>query len=274
MRLAWAGLHRGEEPPLIGQKGSGTLFFSGCSLHCAYCQNSQISQKGAELGVIISREEFVRITLELQQMGAANINIVTGTHFIPSIAAGLKASRLAGLHIPIVWNSSGFETIEALQLIESLIDIYLIDLKTLDRFTAAQFCGTLRYVDGIKEVIKHVLFTHDTVVLEQDVMKKGVIVRHLVFPDSFAATTEVLFWFAAYAKERALLSLMVQFIASERTAFEKLTEQQYDQLIELLQQLGIEKGFVQEIGDEEPWIPDFRRENPFPSGYGVPVKLN
>jgi putative pyruvate formate lyase activating enzyme len=271
MRIAWMGLHRGEEPPLVGEHGSGTVFFSGCPLHCAYCQNCQISARNGAYGTIVSIEQFAQLCCDLEVLGAANINLVTGTHFIPSITQALQKARELGCSLPVVWNSSGFESSTALADIDPYIDTYLVDLKTLDSRTAARFCGSSKYADIIEHVIQWILDHHQHTSFS-DGHLTGTIIRHLVFPGELKATEEVLRWFAQKAKDAAWLSLMVQFVPPDGTALPpSCDEVTYEYLIDLLDELEIEEGFVQELGDNIPWIPDFTRDNPFPEGFAQPL---
>ena len=127
-RIAWAGLHRGEEPPVSGEKGSGMIFFTGCPLHCQFCQNRQISgSDGENYGITVSDSDMASIMLSLESIGAHSLNLVTGTHFIPSIINSLEMARKEGFSLPVVWNSSGFESIHGLELIDPYIDLYLLD---------------------------------------------------------------------------------------------------------------------------------------------------
>lgn len=272
MRIAWVGLHRGEEPPLIGGRGSGTIFFTGCPLHCAYCQNCQISARHAAVGTFVEIDEFAHLLVALQSFGAANINLVTGTHFIPSIIAGITMARDLGCTLPVVWNSSGFESVEALALIDPLIDTYLVDVKTFDRQVAKTFCGTPSYAQVIGPVMDFIIKHHPVTAMVDGVLR-GTIVRHLLFPGTLEATSEVLRWFALHAKDAAWLSLMVQFVppAEIKADLPEVTETQYEQLLELLDELEIEEGFVQELADNIPWIPDFTRDNPFPESFADPL---
>ncbi len=272
MRIAWMGLHRGEEPPLIGEHGSGTVFFSGCPLHCAYCQNCQISSRNASYGIPVSIDQFAQFCIDLEAMGAANINLVTGTHFIPSIVRALEKARTLGCTLPVVWNSSGFESPAALERIDPYIDTYLVDLKTLNSRTAARFCGFADYAAIIEEVILWILARRRETIFS-DGHLKGTVVRHLVFPGELPATEEVLRWFAQRAKDAAWLSLMVQFVPPDGSSLPlSCDEQTYEHLIDLLDELEIEEGFVQELGDNIPWIPDFTRDNPFPEGFAQPLE--
>ena len=269
VRIAWSGLHRGEEPPVSGEKGSGMIFFCGCPLHCQYCQNYQISQKGWD-GVELSVQELSALMLELQAFGAASINLVTGTHFIPSIIEAIGLAKEKGLTLPIVWNSSGYESVEALKLIDPYIDLYLIDVKTLSSDVASRFCGLASYSKAIVPVMKFLKRRHPETDLEHGL--KGALVRHLVFPGTIDATVDFLHWFADNFRDNFLLSLMVQFVPpKDDPGFPKITETEYAMLLDLVDELDID-GFVQETSDNEIlWIPDFRRDRPFPEGFADPL---
>ena len=265
VRIAWSGLHRGEEPPVTGEKGSGMIFFCGCPLHCRYCQNSQISRGGWD-GVAVTEAGLAEMMLRLQDFGAASINLVTGTHYIPSIVTAVQGAKSRGLRLPIVWNSSGYESVEALKLIDPLIDLYLVDVKTLDSSVASRFCGLARYTEAIVPVMKFLRRRHPATDLEHGL--KGTLVRHLVFPGCIDATVDFLHWYADNFKDNCLLSLMVQFVPpKDDPGFPKITQSEYDMLLDLVDSLGID-GFVQETSDNEIlWIPVFRRDNPFPEGF-------
>lgn len=272
MRIAWIGLHQGEEPPFVGDKGSGTIFFTGCPLHCAYCQNCQISQQKSPTGINVTVEELASLLLDLQYEGAANANLITGTHFIPSIIEALQLAQRGGFTLPVVWNSSGFETVGGLSLIDPYIDTYLIDVKTLDEQVAAKFCGNVLYANNIRTVIAFLVQQHRQTFLESSGFLRGIVIRHLVFPGTLAATEEFLRWFAKDIKAHAWLSLMVQFVPPTGSIdLGEISSQEYDDLVMLLSELEIEEGFMQELADNIPWIPDFTRDNPFPAGYATPL---
>lgn len=269
VRVAWSGLHRGEEPPVTGEKGSGMIFFCGCPLQCRYCQNYQISRRGWD-GVVLSEKELADLMLQLQEFGAASINLVTGTHYIPSIVNALTDSKARGLGLPVVWNSSGYESVDALRMIDPFIDLYLVDVKTLDCNVASRFCGLEVYSKAIIPVMKFLRRRHPATDLENGL--KGTLVRHLVFPGCIDATVDFLHWYADNLKDCSLLSLMVQFVPPEDDpGFPKMTDDQYDMLLNLVDELGID-GFVQERSDNEIlWIPDFRLDQPFPEGFADPL---
>jgi len=241
------------------------IFFCGCPLHCQFCQNYQISQGGWD-GVELSDKELADLMLDLQAFGAASINLVTGTHYIPSIVNALTDAKARGLILPIVWNSSGYESVEALRLIDPLIDLYLVDIKTLSSDVASRFCGLEKYASAIVPVARFLKRRHSHTDLEHGL--KGTLVRHLVFPGCIDQTVDFLRWFADNMKDCSLLSLMVQFVPPEDDpGFEKMTDAEYNMLLDLVDELGID-GFVQERSDNEIlWIPDFRRDQPFPEGF-------
>ncbi len=270
VRIAWAGLHRGEEPPITGEHGSGMIFFTGCPLHCPYCQNRQISgSDGMNIGVDISDEELAHLMLSLQEDGAATLNLVTGTHFIPSIINALDKAKREGFTLPVVWNSSGYERPEALKAIDPYIDIYLLDCKTLSQGTASRFCGREKYADVIIPVLDAVKKWHPSTDLEK---MKGTLLRHLVFPGELESTFEFLRYFAEHYKENFYLSLMTQFVPPKGDpGFPVLTEDEYDALVEAMEVLDIDNGFMQDPSDDDIlWIPDFTRSVPFPASFADP----
>lgn len=278
MQIAWVGLHRGEEPPITGEHGSGMVFFCGCPLHCQYCQNYQISHafkakeggKESYEGLTISVEELASLMLKLQDFGAASINLVTGTHYIPSIVQALQFAKNNGLKLPIVWNSSGYESVQALKLIDPYIDLYLLDVKTLDPQVAAKFCGLTRYCSAIIPVVKFLKRRYPLTNFKDDL--SGVLIRHLVFPGTVDASMNFLSWFADNFKDNFLLSLMVQFVPPlNDPGFPKITQEEYELLLDALDKYEIE-GFFQELSDNEIlWIPDFTKDQPFPEDFADPL---
>lgn len=279
MRVAWVGLHRGEEPPITGEHGSGMVFFCGCPLHCQYCQNYQISgaldgQEGARRrsydGVAVTEKQLADLMLDLQSFGAASINLVTGTHYIPSIVVALKDAKKRGLSLPVVWNSSGYESVEAMRLIDDLIDLYLLDVKTLDKDVASCFCGLPRYCDAVVPLVRFLKRRHPRTDMENGL--EGVLVRHLVFPGTLDATMKFISWYADNLKVNFLLSLMVQFVPPlEDPGFPKISKSEYSSLLDALDRYEID-GFIQEQSDNEIlWIPDFTKDQPFPEGFADPL---
>jgi len=288
LRIAAAVIHKGEEPPLVGTGGSGTIFVSGCNLGCVFCQNYQVSQgmrKGdAGLGKAVSPEEFADICAALRDAGAENINIVTGSHAIPALIAGFEAARRAGIlaagiereknpsSIPVLWNCSAYETPAALELLRNHVDIYLPDLKTLDTGIAAKFFNAPDYPAAAAEaILKMIEMTKN----KGQLTGSSVIVRHLILPGYLESTRSVLRWFAEHAKGSALLSLMTQYTPipgrGDTAPQRYVAKEEYETVMKWLDEFGIEDGFCQELVTGNEWLPDFRRVNPFPSKLSVPV---
>jgi putative pyruvate formate lyase activating enzyme len=275
MRIAWAGLHRGEEPPLIGKNGSGTIFFSGCTLKCGYCQNCQLSSQG--MGRELSGAELQRLMLRLQERGAANINLVTASHFTPSIVESVAGARTQGLWIPVVWNSSGYENVSTIDMLRKTVDVYLPDCKTLDPEVSRRLMGAADYPAVARAALLKMV-EDKPLIIEEEQFHQGVIIRHLVLPGLPAQSREVLEWFAEHGKGRALLSLMFQFTPLRSGAERNpdhlrrtVNRREYEQVLSWLGELGIEDGYVQDPAGNDDWLPDFTRLNPFPAGQAVPV---
>jgi putative pyruvate formate lyase activating enzyme len=255
---------------------------TGCNLRCRFCQNAQISQNG--LGQAVTKFEFAEICRELERRGAANINIVTGSHVIPAIEEGLRAARDAGLTLPVLWNSSAYETVEALRLLDGgnrLVDIWLPDLKTLDSELARRYFTAPDYPEM---AVKAIRFMLDRAPLEwegvpfESALKRGVIIRHLVLPGTLDATQDVLRWFAENARDRALLSVMTQYTPPTKNPAHPteipdryLAKKENAAVLALLDRFGIENGFVQDLVPDDEWLPDFTQKNPFGSTLSVPV---
>jgi len=267
LRLGTAVIHRGEEPSLVGTGGSGTIFVSGCNLGCVFCQNYQISQGesgGSSLGRAVSTGDFAEICVKLRDKGAENINIVTGSHAVPALIEGIITARSAGVQIPVLWNSSAYETTETLELLRDYVDIYLPDLKTLDSGIAEKFFNAPDYPAVATTAILKMM----------EMAPEKVIVRHLILPGYLESTRSVLRWFADNAKDRAQLSLMTQYtpIPGRETAPKRyLMEDEYETVLGWLEDFKIEDGFCQELVTGSDWLPDFRRSNPFSSELSVPV---
>ncbi|RPJ06073.1 MAG: 4Fe-4S cluster-binding domain-containing protein [Spirochaetaceae bacterium] len=273
-KVAAACLHRGEEPPITGDTGSGTVFFSGCTLQCFSCQNSQISR--GHLGITVTESELAEIFLSLQKRGAATLNLVTGTQFIPSIANAMYMARKNGLSMPVVWNSSGFEKMETVSLLDDFVDIYLPDLKTLSVKLAEELFCCPEYPGFAAETIKAMAASRP-LVWKNDMLNRGIILRHLAIPGHLAQTRECLAWYVENLGDRAILSIMTQYIPlscenESRSCIQgKITGNEYGQIQEFLEELGIENGYFQELAEDDQWIPDFKLTNPFPGNYATPV---
>ncbi len=282
LRLASASLHRGEEPPITGAGGSGTIFVTGCTLACTFCQNRQISQEG--MGAPVSTRTFADICLQLQDAGAENINLVTGSHALPALCLGIAAARKRGLCIPTLWNSSAYETVEAVDLGADYLDVYLPDLKTLDAGLSGRYFGAPDYPAAAQAAIRRMVALKPLVYGPgrtgkngpESVLRSGVIIRHLVLPGHLESTRQVLRWFAENAAGGALLSLMTQYTpiaaAGARLPMDRfVAEEESDQVLAWLDEFGIDDGFFQELVPGDDWLPDFRKKNPFSSDLSVPL---
>lgn len=260
--VARAALHFWEEPCISGEKGSGTVFFSGCNLRCVFCQNHQISQEG--FGKQVSVEQLRAIYWKLIDQGAENINLVTPTHFLGAVAASLRPK----LPVPVVYNCGGYEKTESLKRLEGLVDIYLPDLKYLDGASAARYSLAPDYpqiaIKAIEEMYRQV---GDCQMNQKGMLQKGVLVRHLVLPGSLENSRAVLDWMEDFAKDKdVLFSLMSQYTpVTDLSAYpeinRRLLQSEYEELLEQLGQKENIAGFVQELSSaEEQYIPSFRLE--------------
>lgn len=257
--VARAGLHMWEEPVISGTKGSGTVFFSGCNLHCVFCQNYDISCKG--FGKEITVERLKEIYHELIAQGAHNINLVTPTHFTEAVLQSLDEP----LPVPVVYNTSGFETQDTLRRLKSKVQIYLPDLKYSDDMAAIKYSNAPYYfriaTEAIKEMYNQVGDYH---IDDNGIMTKGVIIRHLIMPGMPDNTKRIIDWVAANFKQgQVMFSLMHQYVPCGRASEypeinRKVTDEEYKELENYLLQSTIEDGFVQE-GDAacKDFIPCF-----------------
>ena len=249
LKIARYSLHYWEEPCISGNNGSGTIFFSHCNLKCIYCQNYDISTNNN--GKEISIKRFVEICLELQDMGALNINLVTPTHFIPLIKEGLIIAKKKGLIIPIVYNSNGYENIDMLKSLDGLIDIYLPDLKYYDESLANNFSSAKNYFKIASLAIDEMYRQVGTPVFENNIMKKGMIVRHLLLPTHSDDSKIIIKYLYDKYKDNIFISLMNQYTPIKN--FENFKElnnivskYEYDDLINYACDLGITNAFIQE----------------------------
>jgi len=265
LKVARAALHFWEEPCISGETGSGTVFFSGCSLHCVFCQNEPIAN--GTVGKIITVERLAEIFLELQQQGANNINLVTPGHYIPQIKEALLLAKEQGLTLPVVYNTSSYESVEALKSLEGLVDIYLPDFKYMSSELSGKYSHAADYADVAKAAIAEMVRQTGNPVFdeagEDGLIKKGTIVRHLTLPGGMEDSKAILQYLHETYGNRIYISIMNQFTPLDNVADypelnRKITEEEYDELIDYAIDLGIEQGFIQE-GEtaEESFIPDF-----------------
>ena len=262
---ARAALHMWEEPCISGESGSGAVFFSGCPLRCVYCQNYEIAR--AERGTEISVERLAEIFLELQEKKAANINLVTPTHYSLEIIEAVKAARERGLGIPVVYNCSGYEKVETLQKLDGIVDIYLVDYKYEDKFLAKRYSNAENYPDIVKEVLQEMVKQCGEAEFDEEgMMQKGIIVRHLLLPGQLENAKAVVSYVYKTYGDQVFLSLMNQYtplphVEKWPEINRRVTEEEYEELVDYAIELGVENGFVQE-GEtaEESFIPEFDNE--------------
>ncbi len=277
IRLAWAGLHRGEEPPVSAGPGSGTLFFTGCTLRCVFCQNHQLSRSRA--GREVTVQELSDIMLNLQEQGAANINCVTGTHFIPGILEALELARDAGMRLPVVWNTSGYESLEMAKILYPHVDLWLPDLKTLEDDLASRLFRGGGYPGAVRELIDYVL---DRIASGEGMSGIAwgdhplkLLIRHLILPGQMDSTRQVLEYYAPRARGGVSFSLMTQYTpvpgAAGAAPRRTLRAEEAETAYRWLEELGIEEGFFQGPPEGDEWLPDFTNPVPFPAGYARKV---
>ncbi|MCR4406062.1 MAG: radical SAM protein [Anaerolineae bacterium] len=244
-------LHPWEEPPISGTRGSGTIFFSGCTGRCLFCQNYPISQLG--VGNVVTVERLAEMMAELQQRGAHNINLVTPTHFVPQILAALPRAIEMGLRLPLVYNSSGYESIEVLRLLDGVVDLWLPDAKYADDDIARRLSGFPHYVEdnraALREMYRQV---GDELLLDDEgLARRGLIIRHMVLPGRLSGTREVLNWIASELSPRVHVSLMAQYFPAYRAVDHpilgrKLTVEEYEEALAAFDEADLERGWCQE----------------------------
>lgn len=267
LKIARAALHFWEEPCISGENGSGTVFFSGCPLKCVYCQNRDIAL--GQTGKVITVDRLVEIFFELKEKGANNINLVTPTHYILKIRAALKIAKNRGLDLPIVYNTSGYEKVESLKLLDGLIDIYLPDMKYYDDSVAIKYSNASKYFSIASNAIKEMYRQVGKPVFGDDgIMKKGIIVRHLVLPTNSEDSKRIINYLYETYKDNIYISIMNQYtpcVSLDKNRFEELchciTEEEYNEVVDYAIDIGVENGFIQE-GEtaKESFIPPFDLE--------------
>lgn len=283
VRAARAGLHMWEEPCISGSRGSGAVFFSGCNLHCVFCQNHSIASGDA--GYAVSIERLAEIFLNLQEEGANNLNLVTACQFVPQVIAALERARIQGLRLPVVYNTSGYEAVETIRMLDGYVDIYLPDLKYVDETYALKYSHAADYFEkasaAIGEMVRQtgeMTFTDEKTGLERLttaeyqersgqgeslLMTRGVIVRHLLLPGCLEDSKRVIAYLLETYGERIFISMMNQYTPLPHAAAypelqRRVDSKEYEELIAYAVSLGIENGFIQE-GEtaQESFIPEF-----------------
>ena len=243
--------HHGEEPPLSGTKGSGTIFFTNCNLRCVYCQNYPISQMGN--GAVRTVGELACQMTWLQEQGCHNLNLVTPTHFVPQILKALGIARERGFDLPIVYNTSGYESLETLRLLDGIVTIYLPDMRYNDNAAALRYSVAPHYVEinraAIQEMYRQV---GNLVIDEEGIATRGLIIRHLVLPGGLSGTEGVMKFLAEEISKDVYISLMSQYFPAYKTTEHKeinrrITEAEYDAAYESKMKYGLKNGWVQEF---------------------------
>ncbi len=264
VKLALASVHHFEEPCISGKNGSGTVFFSGCNLNCKFCQNYEISQLGK--GVEISIDELADIFIKQQSKGVHNINLITPTMYVYQIMEAIKIARKNGLNIPIIYNSNGYESIETIKSLNGYIDIYLPDLKYSNNEIAKKYSNVNNYFEIATKAILEMYNQVGTAEFDENGMiKKGVIIRHLILPNYILNTKNVLKWIKNNMPEDVYISIMSQYFPTylakeDEHINRKITRKEYREVEKYLETLEIENGYMQDYcscDNEEAYVPKF-----------------
>ena len=262
IKIALASVHEYEEPCLSEINGSGTIFFTNCNLNCIYCQNYEISQQ--EKGKEVSIEELAQIMIKQQEKGVNNINLVTPTMYAYQIIEAIKIARKNGLKIPIVYNTNGYENVETIKALNGYIDIYLPDLKYYSNELGKKYSKVDNYFEIATEAIKEMYKQVGTAQFDKNgIMQKGIIIRHLILPNHIQNTKHVLKWIKENMPEDTYVSIMAQYFPTYKAKEDeiinrKLTNKEYKEVEKYLYTLGLENGYIQELGEhEEEYVPNF-----------------
>lgn len=262
IKIGLVSLHKYEEPCISGKNGSGTVFFSNCNLNCIFCQNYKISHFGN--GKEISIEELAEIFLEQQRNGAHNINLVTPTMYVYQIIEALKIAKQKGLNIPIVYNTNSYENVETIKMLDGYIDVYLPDLKYYSDDLARKYSKASNYFENAtKAILEMYKQVGNPEFDENGMIKKGVIIRHLVLPNYIQNSKNILKWIKQNIGKDAYVSVMAQYFPCYKALEDdrinrKLTLREYREIENYVYTLGLENGYMQDLEDnEEQYVPDF-----------------
>lgn len=254
-KIALASLHFYEEPCISGEEGSGTIFFSGCNLGCKFCQNYEISHLGK--GEECSIEELAEKFLDLQEQGANNINLVTGFAFVPQIIEALKIAKSRGLNIPIIYNTSGYESVETLKMLNGYIDVYLPDFKYYYKELSKELSNCENYFEVASLAIKEMVAQVGKPIFDEDgIIKKGVIIRHLVLPSHIQNSRKVLKWLKDNISKEIYISIMAQYFPTfealkSQDINRKLNEEEFEEIENYVYKIGLKNGYIQYLEDED-----------------------
>ena len=260
IKIALYSIHNFEEPCISGEKGSGTIFFSNCNMNCVFCQNYEISQFGR--GKEITIEELANVMIKQQERNVQNINLVTPTSYALHIVEAIKIARKKGLEIPIVYNTNGYESVETLKLLEGYVDIYLPDLKYYYDDLAKKYSKVDNYFEIATKAIQEMYRQVGTPVLDENgVMKKGLMIRHLILPNEVQNSKKVLKWIKENIDSNVYVSIMAQYFPTYKAKeipeiARKITKEEYEKVENYLYGLDLENGYMQELGEhEEEYVP-------------------
>lgn len=262
LKLALASLHNWEEPCISGDFGSGTIFFSNCNMGCVYCQNYKIS---SGYGKMITVKRFAQICIELQNKKAHNINLVTPTPYVPLIIKGIREAKRLGLYIPIVYNTSSYENVETIKMLNKTVDIYLADLKYYEDKYAVKYSNTSNYFEYATKAIEEMYNQVGTPIIKNGLMKNGVIVRVLLLPGLLEDAKKIIKYLYDKYRDDIFISIMNQYTPVRKLKFEelnnKVSEESYNELINYACDLGITNAFIQEGETQlESFIPNFNKQ--------------
>ncbi len=261
--------HHGEEPVLSGTNGSGAIFFGGCNLRCVFCQNFQISQRPRYFHQFeITTDELARRMLALQNdLHVHNINFVSPSHFVPQMVKAIYQAARNGLHIPIVYNTNAYDSLQVLKFLEGIVDIYLPDFKYFDDQYAWRYSKVKNYVPIAKQAIKEMYRQAGNLVLDENgIAQKGLIIRHLILPNDLSSSNEILQWIASQLSPNVAVSLMAQYYPTHKARqypliSRKIHYSEYLRPVQKLIDLGLDQGFTQHLDAPEYYLPDFEKES-------------
>lgn len=265
VKIGWYGKHFGEEPPLTLDRGAGGIFFSGCNMRCVFCQNYQISQD--IIGKNYSIDELSKIMIDLQDTGALNIDLVSPTIWYKQIKESILIAKENGLHIPIIWNSNGYENINIIKELSGLIDIYLPDFKYADNDVALKYSKIKNYEEIAIEAIKEMYNQVGLLKIKNDTAISGIIIRHLILPNNIKNSFLVLDEISKINKN-IHVSLMSQYNPLYKASDfpeinRKINQEEFDKVYNYQLDIGIENGWHQELDSSDNFVPDFKKEKPF-----------
>jgi len=263
--------HHGEEPVLSGSRGSGAIFFGNCNMRCVYCQNHQISQDpvAQQRNEVNTRVLAERMLYLQDELHCHNINLVTPSHFVPQIMHAVLEAVPKGLRLPLIYNTSSYDSLKTLRELDGIMDIYLADIRYASNEWGRKYSRVCDYVEHSRAAIKEMQRQVGDLVVDDDgVAQRGLIVRHLIFPNGIAGSEDSLGWLVREVSPRVAVSIMSQYYPSHRAyrykeLNRKIRPEEYAEVVKLVEELGIENGWVQDMASAESYQPDFSADEPF-----------